>query len=259
MSVQAPAGAREPALVATAFSALAAPLVALALLVGVGQPLREARWLPAVALVALGALPVVLGLTAVVGGRPLALLAAGALSTVLALPLASPPTALLLALLVPAALYGLAYVRWQPRPALAPADALRLVLPLLLAGGALFVLAFVPTGREVNPFDFLAAAGSDGNGVPSLQDFSNFTGALSSLESTRCEGIPKCGRLATSSQVGIAGLLIVLAAAAGWLLPRARAAGPAGAVPPVAVAPEDRQAFDGQDGDPRPDGGTARS
>jgi hypothetical protein len=74
MSLQAPARAREPALVATAFSALAAPLVALALLVGVGQPLRDARWLPAVALVALGALPVVLGLTAVLWDRPLALL-----------------------------------------------------------------------------------------------------------------------------------------------------------------------------------------
>src|SRR6266498_3873083 len=132
MSLQAPARAREPALVATAFSALAAPLVALALLVGVGQPLRDARWLPAVALVALGALPVVLGLPAVVWGRPLALLAAGAVSAVLALPLASPPTALLLMLLIPAALYGVAYVRWRPRPALAPADALRLVLLLLL-------------------------------------------------------------------------------------------------------------------------------
>lgn len=67
------------------------------------------------------------------------------------LPLASPPTALLLTLLVSAALYGVAYVRWQPRPGLQPADALRLALPLLLAAGALFVLSFVPTGREVSP------------------------------------------------------------------------------------------------------------
>jgi hypothetical protein len=252
-------GAREPALVATAFSALAAPLAALALLVGVGQPLRDARWLPAVALLALAALPVLLGLTAVVWGRPLALLAASAISTVLALPLASPPTALLLALLVPAALYGVAYVRWQPRPALAPADALRLVLPLLLAAGALFVLSFVPTGREVSPLDALAQAGTDGTGTPSPQDmFGNFTNALSSSLSMTCSGIPKCGRLATSSQVGIAGLLIVLAAAAGWLLPRARAAGPADTVPPAASAPEDRQIFDGQDGDPRPNNGTAQ-
>ncbi len=257
MSLQAPARAREPALVATAFSALAAPLVALALLVGVGQPLRDARWLPAVALVALGALPVVLGLTAVVWGRPLALLAAGAVSAVLALPLASPPTALLLALLIPAALYGVAYVRWRPRPALAPADALRLVLPLLLAAGALFVLAFVPTGHEVSPLDAFAGAASDGSGVP--PDFGNFTNALSSAMSTSCSGIPRCGRLATSSQVGIAGVLIVLAAAAAWLLPRARAAGPAGTVPSPPRPPEDPQALDGQDGDSRPDDGTAQS
>jgi hypothetical protein len=255
MSLQAPAQAREPALVAIAFSAVAAPLVALALLVGVGQPLRDARWLPAVTLIALGALPVMLGLTAVVWSRPLALLGAGAVSTVLALPLTSPPTALLLALLIPAALYGVAYVRWQPRPALAPADALRLVLPLLLAAGALFVLAFVPTGREVNPLEAFAGAAA----AASPPDFSNFSEALSSTLSTRCEGIPKCVRLATSSQVGIAGLLIVLAAAAGWLLPRARAAGPAGTVPPAATAPEDRQTFDGQDGDPRPDAGSAQS
>jgi hypothetical protein len=252
LSLQAPARAREPALIATAFSALVAPLVALALLVGVGQPLRDARWLPAVALLALGALPVMLGLTAIVWGRLLALLVAGAVSAVLALPLASPPTALLLALLIPAALYGVAYVRWQPRAALAPADALRLALPLLLAGGALFVLAFVPTGHEVSPLDALARAGSDGSGVPSPQDvFGNFTDALSSSLSTSCSGIPKCGRLATSSQVGIAGLLIVLAAATAWLLPHARAAGPAGMVPSAASAPEDRQAFDGQDGDPQ--------
>jgi hypothetical protein len=257
MSLQAPARAREPALVAIAFSAVAAPLVALALLVGVGQPLRDARWLPAVALVALGVLPVMLGLTAVVWGRPLALLVAGAVSAVLALPLTSPPTALLLALLVPAALYGVAYVRWQPRPTLQPADALRLVLPLLLAAGALFVLAFVPTGHDVSPLEAFAGAATDGNGMPS--DFGAFTNALSSSLSTRCEGIPRCGRLATSSQVGIAGALIVLAAGAGWLLPRVRAAGPAGTVPPAAMAPEDRQAFDGQDGDPRPDDGTARS
>jgi hypothetical protein len=260
MSSQVPARAREPALVATAFSALAAPLVALALLVGVGQPLHDARWLPAVALVALAALPVVLGLTAVVWDRPLALPVAGAVSAVLALPLASPPTALLLALLVPAALYGVAYVRWQPRPALAPADALRLVLPLLLAGGALFVLAFVPTGHEVSPLDALARAGTDGTGTPSPQDmFNNFTEALSSSLSTSCSGIPKCGRLATSSQVGIAGVLIVAAAAAGWLLPRAGAAGPAGTMPPAATAPQDRQAFDGQDGDSQPDDGAAQS
>ncbi len=216
MSSQAPARAREPALVATAFSALAAPLVALTLLVGVGQPLRDARWLPAVALVALGALPVMLGLTAVIGGRPLALLAAGAISTVLALPLANPPTALLLALLVPAALYGVTYVRWQPRPTLAPADALRLVLLMLLAAGALFVLAFVPSGREVGPLDAFAGLGLDGGGAP---DFGSFTNTLSATLSTRCEGIPKCVRLATSSQVGIAGVLIVAAAAAGGSCP----------------------------------------
>jgi hypothetical protein len=256
MSLQAPARAREPALVAIAFSAVAAPLVALALLVGVGQPLRDARWLPAVALVALGVLPVMLGLTAV-WGRPLALLVAGAVSAVLALPLTSPPTALLLALLVPAALYGVAYVRWQPRPTLQPADALRLVLPLLLAAGALFVLAFVPTGHEVNPLEAFAGAATDGNGMPS--DFGAFTNALSSSLSTNCSGIPRCGRLATSSQVSIAGVLIVLAAAAGWLLPRARAAGPAGTVAPAAMAPEDIQAFDGQDGDPRPNDGTPQS
>ncbi|HEV8653343.1 MAG TPA: hypothetical protein VG276_29095 [Actinomycetes bacterium] len=209
------------------------------------------------ALVALGALPVMLGLTAVIGGRPLALLAAGALSTVLALLLANPPPALLLALLVPAALYGVAYVRWQPRPALAPADALRLVLPVLLAAGALFVLAFVPTGREVSPLDAFAQATSGGNGVPSPPDFGNFTNVLTSSLSTRCEGIPGCGRLATLSQVGIAGVLIVAAAAAGWLLPRAGAAGPAGMVPPATAATEARQATDGQDAEPRPDGGTA--
>jgi hypothetical protein len=253
MSSQAPARAREPALVATTFSALAAPWVALALLVGVGQPLRDARWLPAVALVALGALPVVLGLIAVVGGRPLALLAAGALSTILALPLTSPPTALLLALLVPAALYGVAYLRWQPRPELQPASALRLVLLLLLAAGALFVLAFLPVGREPNPFDALAQAGLDGNGVPSPQDFAGFADALSSTVSTRCEGIPKCVRLATSSQVGIAGALIMLAAAVGWLLPRARAAGPAAMTPPAAAGAAERQDVV----DPRPDRGTA--
>jgi len=258
MSLQVPARAREPALVATAFSAIAAPLVALTLLVGVGQPLRDARWLPAVALLALGALPVVLGLTAVVWDRPLALLAAGAVSTVLALPLASPPTALLLALLIPAALYGVAYVRWQPRPALQPADVLRLVLPLLLAGGALFVLAFIPSGHEVSPFEAFFPAGSGGSGVPSMPSMPDFS-ALSSALSTRCEGVPKCVRLATSSQVGISGLLIVLAAAAGWLLPRARAAGPAGTMPPAAAAAEVGQAADGQDGQPRPDDGTAQS
>ncbi len=191
MSSQAPARAREPALVATAFSALAAPLVALTLLVGVGQPLRDARWLPAVALVALGALPVMLGLTAVIGGRPLALLAAGAISTVLALPLANPPTALLLALLVPAALYGVTYVRWQPRPTLAPADALRLVLLMLLAAGALFVLAFVPSGREVGPLDAFAGLGLDGGGAP---DFGSFTNTLSATSrgGAGWHGAPRC-------------------------------------------------------------------
>jgi hypothetical protein len=142
-------------------------------------------------------------------------------------------------LLIPAALYGVAYVRWQPRPALAPVDVVRLVLPLLLAGGALFVLAFVPSGHEVSPFEAFFPAGSDGSGVPSMgvpsmPDFS----ALSSALSTRCEGIPKCVRLATSSQVGISGLLIVLAAAAGWLLPRARAAGPAATMPPLPRPPK---------------------
>jgi hypothetical protein len=211
----------------------------------------------AVALLALGALPVGLGLTAVVWSRPLALLAAGAISVVLAVPLASPPTALVLGLLIPAALYGLASVRWQPRPALAPADALRLVLPLLLAGGALFVLAFVPSGREVDPFEAfesLLPDASDPSGTPTMPDFSTFSSALAA----RCQGIPKCGRLASSSQVGIAGLLIVLAAAAGGLLPRARAAEPAGTAPPAATTPEDRQTLDWHDGDPRLDDGTAQ-
>jgi hypothetical protein len=237
MSTQVPARAREPALIAIAFSAVAAPVVALALLVGVGQPVRDVSWLPAVAFVALGALPVVLGLIAVVRGRPLALLVAGALSVVLALPL-SNVSALLLALLVPAALYGVAYLRWEPRPTLGLADALRLALPVLLGAAALVALAFVPQG-EPDPVDLFRDIGSS-DAQPFPQDFfSSITAA--------CEGIPRCGREATPTQVGIGGALILLSAAAGLLLPGARAAEAAGPAPAVTAS-------DDQQPPPDPDG-----
>jgi hypothetical protein len=118
-------------------------------LVGTEPPLRPIDWPGAVVMGLAYALPALLGLLALSGRRPAALLAASVLSLLLAFTALSGVS---LALLVPAVLDAVGYAHWTP-PRWAPQPTLRLatlglLAAIVLAGAAAFAALFWPAAGQ---------------------------------------------------------------------------------------------------------------
>lgn len=120
-------------------------------------PLRAVEWPGNLAMALVYALPALLALLAL-AGRAAALLAAAVLSVPLAFTALSGVSLLLL---VPAALYAVAYLRWKRRPALALAT-VGLVAAVALLGVAAFAALLAEPGSDDTLFCWSATTGPDG-------------------------------------------------------------------------------------------------